>query len=390
MGLCRVSYQALEAVAHSLLRINPKIRAGFDNLFQAPLEAITQSLINLGRRDEKLAIAEERLLTDEQALAEEIARSMAVFLKNHYLRGGYQRAGNTKTYGVVRAAFDVLPHLDKRLGVGLFENAGSYPAWVRFAGPGPMAPADSDDNGVLSIGIKVMGVDGPKLLEDEHKTQDFVGISAPTFTTPDVVENLKLQRQVGRDTPLLYFINPFDSHLCDMIMQGLYSKLQSSPLELRYFSCVPYLHGDGQAVQYSIRPCSNERTPVPRHPRPNYLREVMARQLAEGDVEFDFMVQLQKDPFRMPIENASVRWPEALSRYEVIAKLRVHQQRFDSPAQLTFADNLSFNPWHCLPQHRPLGNLNRARRHIYTTLSRLRQEMNCHPHQEPTGSEVFH
>jgi hypothetical protein len=66
---------------------------------------------------------------------------------------------------------------------------------VRFGGPGPLAPPDPDDNGILSIGIKVMGVPGPKLLEDERETQDFSGISAPTFTTPNVVENLKLQRQ---------------------------------------------------------------------------------------------------------------------------------------------------------------------------------------------------
>jgi hypothetical protein len=55
--------------------------------------------------------------------------------------------------------------------------------------------------------------------------------------------NLELQRQVGRGTPLFYFLNPFDSHVGDMIMQGLYSKLNSSPLEVRYFSCVPYLYG---------------------------------------------------------------------------------------------------------------------------------------------------
>jgi hypothetical protein len=91
----------------------------------------------------------------------------------------------------------------------------------------------------------------------------------------------------------------------------------------------------------------------------------------------------------MPIENASVRWPEALSPYHVVAKLRICKQRFDPPAQLAFADNLSINPWHCLPQHRPLGNLNRARRHVYYTLSKLRQDINGHPHIEPTGAERF-
>jgi hypothetical protein len=389
MGLCRLAYQGLDAAGHSLLRLNPRIRDWFDRLFRAPIEAITQFLINLFRRNEHLAIAEERLLPDEPALAEEITRNMADFLKNQYLPGAYQRAGNTKTHGIVRASFDVLPELGERLAVGLFAEPRSYPAWVRFGGPGPLAPPDPDDNGLLSIGIKVMGVPGPKLLEDERETQDFSGISSPTFTTPNAAENLKLQRQVGRGTPLFYFINPFDSHFGDMIMQGLYAKLNSSPLELRYFSCVPYLYGDKQAVQYSIRPCSSERTPVPSPPGAFYLREAMVKKLAESDVEFDFMVQFQTDPHRMPIENASVRWPEKLSPYHVVAKLRIPRQRFDSPAQLAFADNLSINPWHCMPQHRPLGNLNRARRHVYYALSKLRQTMNDHPHIEPTGAERF-
>jgi hypothetical protein len=354
MPLCSFAYQELESLGHSLLRVNPTIRDGFDRLFREPIEAITQALINLGRRRENLAIAEERLLPDEPAIAQAIAREMGDFLKSHYLRGGYQRAGNTKTHGVVRAVFEVMPGLAKHLAIGLFAEPRSYRAWVRFAGPGPFAPADPDDNGILSIGIKVMGVPGPKLLDDDRETQDFAGISAPTFTTPNALTNLKLQQQVRRGTPLLYFLNPFDSHLGDMVMQGLYARLNSSPLEVRYFSCVPYLHGDKQAVQYSLRPCSNERSPIPNPPGPYYLREAMVRRRAHSDVEFDLMVQFQTDSHRMPIENASVRWSEALSPCHNIAKLRITKQCFDSPAQLTFADNLSINPWHCLPEHRCL------------------------------------
>ena len=72
----------------------------------------------------------------------------------------------------------------------MFQPGRRYPVWVRFGGPGPLAPPDPKDNGVLSIGIKLMGVEGEKLLDDERFTQDFTGISAPTFTTPDVAENL--------------------------------------------------------------------------------------------------------------------------------------------------------------------------------------------------------
>jgi len=155
---------------------------------------------------------------------------------------------------------------------------------------------------------------------------------------------------------------------------------------------VPYRLGEGQAMQYSLRPRSKGRSRVPRLPlRPveNYLREAMVATLAQKELEFDFLVQRQADPRHMPIENASVRWPEMLSPPVPVAILRLPQQKFDSPAQLAFAHNLAFNPWHCVPEHRPLGNQNRARRRIYQELSRLRQSMNSTPHLEPTGNEVF-
>lgn len=103
----------------------------------------------------------------------------------------------------------------------------------------------------------------------------------------------------------------------------------------------------------------------------------------------DFLAQLQSDPSRMPIEDASVRWPESLSPFVPAATIRIPKQRFDSPAQFEFGKRLSINPWHGLRDHRPLGNQNRARLHMYKTLSMLRQQMNNVAHYEPDGSEKF-
>jgi hypothetical protein len=72
-----------------------------------------------------------------------------------------------------------------------------------------------------------------------------------------------------------------------------------------------------------------------------------------------------------------------------VARLRLPAQRFDSDEQLAFADVLRYNPWHSLPEHKPLGNSNRARRRMYWELARLRQQMNAVEHVEPTGDEVF-
>ena len=145
-------------------------------------------------------------------------------------------------------------------------------------------------------------------------------------------------------------------------------------------------------MQYSLRPRLKTRSRVPKIPlRPpdNYLREAMAATLAKQDVEFDVLLQLQTDPFLMPVENNAVLWPEELSPRVPAAVLRIPKQTFDSPEQLAFARVLSYNPWHCIPEHRPLGNQNRTRFWLYKELSTLRQTMNVTHHYEPTGAETF-
>jgi hypothetical protein len=386
----RAFCDALVALANAERRVDPYFRDGFDRVAQRPLAAATQALIGLLRSDPRgLAPAEERAVPGEEAATAAIVSAMSAFLHRQYPQGGALRAGNTKTYGVVRGEFRVRHDLAPRFRHGVFQPGRTYPAWVRFAGPGPLAPPDPRDNGILSIGIKLMGVEGSKLMDDERLTQDLTGISAPTFTTPNVTENAKLQQQLLAGTPVWYFVNPLDSHLLDGIMQGLYARLNTSPLEVTYWSCVAYLLGPGQAMHYLVRPVSDTRTPIPRPPGPDYLREAMAATLAEREVRFDFLIQLQGDPWRMPIENASVRWSESESVPTAVAELVLPPQRFDSAAQLRFAGNLAYNPWHSLPEHRPLGNQNRARRTIYRELSRLRQHMDGEAHIEPTGAETF-
>jgi hypothetical protein len=98
---------------------------------------------------------------------------------------------------------------------------------------------------------------------------------------------------------------------------------------------------------------------------------------------------LQTDPFLMPIENNAVLWPTKLSPRLPVATLRIPKQTFDEPDQFAFARYLRFNPWHCLPEHRPLGNQSRARKRMYDEMATFRQKMNGVPHIEPTGNEVF-
>lgn len=52
------------------------------------------------------------------------------------------------------------------------------------------------------------------------------------------------------------------------------------------------------------------------------------------------------------------------------------------------ADNLAFTPWHALPEHRPLGNMNRTRRVVYEMVSEFRRTTNGAGREEPTTLPV--
>ena len=379
-------------LVHIERRFDPLFRRPFDSIFRQPLTELTTMLINLGRKDEGLKLAEEKIQEHEQAHLESIIAAMGDQMRKLWKPGSFERGGNTKTHGIVRGEVIIRDGLPDHLRRGIFSLPRTYRAWVRFSGPGPYITPDIDDVGFMSISIKLMGVPGPKLLEDEKFTQDMFGVSPPTFVTPDTKANAHLQYWSYRNASIFHFLNFRHPHVLDLIMQSLWIKTQSSPLESQYFSCVPYLLGEGQAMQYSVRSRLKTRTPIPRLPfRPpdNYLRDAMVSTLAKQDVEFDILVQIQTDPHLMPIENNGVFWSPRLSPRIPAAVLRIPKQSFDSPEQLAFARVLSYNPWHCIPEHRPLGNQSRARRRLYDELSRLRQTMNHVEHYEPTGDETF-
>ena len=111
---------------------------------------------------------------------------------------------------------------------------------------------------------------------------------------------------------------------------------------------------------------------VPTNAKGSYLLDNMRDHLSQGDATFDFCVQFQTDPKKMPIEDAMEEWEEKDSPYRKVATIRIPSQAFESFDQMAFAEKIAFNPWNALEPHQPLGGMNRARRAIYIELSKLR------------------
>jgi hypothetical protein len=159
------------------------------------------------------------------------------------------------------------------------------------------------------------------------------------------------------------------------------SKQPDTPLALKYWSTTPYLLGP-HAVKWSVQPHAVQAAPP--SDSPDKLRIALAHQLSAGEASFDFMVQLQADPQSMPVEDPRREWDAQLSPWRKLATLKLPSQKPDTPGLMEFCEHLSFNPWRCLPGHRPLGGVNRARKAIYDALSRRRHELNRKPAVEPT------
>jgi hypothetical protein len=298
--------------------------------------------------------------------------------------GIMRRDAHPKMHGVVKAEFTVAPDLPPHLRIGVFKEAKTYQAWIRFSNQdGTIGPDSGRD--IRGMAIKLMGVPGEKLLELEkdEQTQDFIVISTSVFVTADVEQFDDLIKAfTGTLLAKLWFLA---THLRVLWNLAQSMKQFANPLQIRYFSTTPYLFGS-HAVKYSATPHGHGADVIGTDP--DYLRLAMIAQLARGDALFDFAVQLQTDAERMPIEDAGVRWSEADSPFLKLATIRIPQQQFDNEAQRAFGENLSFTPWHSLPEHRPLGGINRARKIVYAAISTFRHARNKTAREEPSSWNI--
>ena len=87
--------------------------------------------------------------------------------------------------------------------------------------------------------------------------------------------------------------------------------------------------------------------------------------LLEKELQWDLQLQPYLDDKATPIEDASVNWS---SPYTTVARLRLPRQDNASPdgqAVAAKVEQAVFDPWQALAAHRPLGDVQRARKVVY-------------------------
>jgi hypothetical protein len=335
-----------------------------------------------------LELGHESIAPEEHEAAQKIIALLKRRLEREYPAPHRTlRDAHPKQHGLVRAQFVVEPGLPPEAQIGVFQEVRSFPAWIRFSNMSdpPGVDINRDSRG---IAIKLMEVAGEKLLEKERQatTQDFVLMSTDYFVTKDIMEFARLVEALegGSFRLVVHFMT--HPQLFRLFLKA--RQRFASLFDVQYGSASPYLLGT-RAVKYAVRPETPTGAVIPTNASDNFLREEMVQRLSDRQVRLNFLIQFQTDTDRMPIEDPRIVWSEKLSPFIKVATIVIPAQVFDTPAQHEYGDNLSFNPWHGLPEHRPLGSINRGRRVIYETMSRFRHERNAAPLSEPTGWITF-
>lgn len=96
----------------------------------------------------------------------------------------------------------------------------------------------------------------------------------------------------------------------------------------------------------------------------------------------EFLIQ-PRTSTKMLVEDTMSEWKENEAPFTKLRPFIFQSKSFDTPEQNQFCENLSFTPWHALPEHKPLGAINRMRKIIYENISRVRHDINSAPRQEP-------
>lgn len=310
-------------------------------------------------------------------------------------QNGTGRIIHHKEHGCVKARFEVLESLPSQLRHGIFSQTSKYDAWVRISNGSGKRQHDGVPD-ARGLAIKLMNVDGEKLGDELH-TQDFLLQSAPNFFAKDVVEYVKFMKISA--TPGMRGVGEMlkDVNLKEradresMAILAGSSDQPANPITTEYYSALPQKLGP-HAIKLHARGCKEETIPTVGFAdrfKKDHLKSVMKEHLDKRDACIELYVQVQTDAVKMPIENAMVTWDSKLSPFVPVARIHIPKQNFLSEKRQEFCEVVSFNPWHSIKEHRPLGGLNRVRKVVYEHSQKQRHTKNNQRSVEPKSGETY-
>jgi hypothetical protein len=325
------------------------------------------------------------------------------------------RDAHAKGYGLTRAEVEILDGLAPEYAQGIYTRPGRHEAMIRYSNGNPHAGADVALGNGTGMGLKIFGIEGQTLLEDEPNahTFDYAMINFPVFFANTVEHYLFIQQlflhageyfRRGKQGMHQFFhdwvtgmgvLEPEDWAWDEL---GAFLRIsKNAPVNIllsTHWTMGAVRHGE-YVAKVRLAPTKEADSKVTHRvldpaSAPDVYRPALVAELKEHPYEYDLQVQLCVDLEKMPVEDLTVEWPEALSPFVTVAKVRVPQQDLSGDKNLDLQDATSITPWRVTPEHRPLGNIQRARKEVYRQSSILRHKLNYQIRREPRNlAEVF-
>ena len=351
--------------------------------------------------------AENPDLTQETQTIQSIVSVLTGKLNTQYAGVLHLRDTHPKANACVKANVTINPDLPPELKIGFLKGKPdgdrTYKAWIRFSNAADHITGDPEAD-FRGMAIKMFGVSGERLPVpgDESDTQDLLFIANDAFFagSPQHFHDFfaACVKGGGSCDPMK---NPYVVWHLLTHPRGAYNLLTGrrtypSIADIKWFSVAPFdLGDDDHVIKYSAFPAEQQTQYGSPGDTPYYLQQRLENQLdpANNDhLRLNLQIQMRKDPTTEPIENTLVPWSVAKSPWMKIATIDIYPQIFATTAQQEFCERLTFNPWHGLIVHKPVGGINRARRDVMHAMQDVRLNANGVPRNGPsqvTGDEVF-
>lgn len=325
----------------------------------------------------------ETIPADEAQATAEVSAMLASKLRMDTEPGTVmKRDAHAKHHGCVDATMTIDSELAPDLTAGMFQPGESYRAMIRLSNGSGKSDDDRTGDG-RGFAMKVYGVPGDKILADPEfaEDQDFLMINHPVFFVRNAADYVDFTRAVTSGNPVKFFfpgINPANWRITELRnARAVQKKTLINPLAGTYFSMTPSALGSGKVVKYRVSPCYVGLGSGQKADSRDYLRKNMTQTLSTQGACFEFAVQTQVDAVRQPVEDPTVIWDEKLSPFRRVALIQIASQKFDTAERNEMCESTSLNPWHSLPEHRPLGGINRVRKTVYETIRNMRKQHNA-------------
>jgi len=310
----------------------------------------------------------ERIAADEAERHAGYVRDFEQIQALKSAKYGKGRALHRKQQLGLQGSFEVLSDLPGHARHGLFARPATYAAWVRLSNGGTDRQADRKPD-VRGFAIKVKGVNGPGALGSGPTTsQDFLLINHPAFAFAGADEFVGLVKSMvkGPGALLGYLVLRY-GFLGAMGMVKRFARTFNAPFTgfatQPFHSAAPIACGP-YAVRVRLQPASDEVAPGAAADWAGDFRGHLER----GPLQFKLQLQFFVDEARTPIEDASIDWPEDLAPYVTVGVLTLPPQDAQSAEGRELAATIeaaAFDPWCALMDHRPLGEVMRARKVVY-------------------------